>query len=799
MKKLICILLCMAMMLSSVLMLSSCKKGNSWEPKVSKKTVEIDLSDYSLIYGEELSGNGKQDANNVLTELKNLTGLALRAWVDEETEAVATEDLEILIGETNRKETVKTLKSIKDHGWAIRVFKNKIVIVGTTPFLTRAALSYFAENFVNKDGIKGSSITLNESVKLSGIETTALLDGEESRYVLVYDDRVDDVDQPASYAYDSDTNPYGGDDVDTIFTVVDQVRSLLAKSTQLRSSTFPLKKDNSDVENELEIMIGKMDDRAEYCEAIYKLEADEYGISICNGKIMLLAWNDVTVRLAYTLFEDMITSFTETDDAGNSKIELPMALDIKIKANNGWVTDFPKPEGEGIVLDGTRDVSDNCLEYIYSGSGINNAAYLAYCKKLEEAGFKTIAAENVVEGSTYRTYTNKDTGVFLHVYHSAYTHAAEYNIKYMMPSIRIIASDTESLTVPEAAILSAQSYTPVTNSKVTQLKLNYSAESFGNSYVVTLADGSFIVYDGGLGKGGDQDLQNIWNVLVALHTEVHGKAPSAEPGNQLHVRAWLLSHEHHDHFVVFTQFVRAYGKRADFKFDRLMYNATSETEMVNCHNPSGEIQTTMKTLQSYVTGGFDYIKVHTGQVYYFANVKLEVMYTHEDAYPRGLEYFNNSSTIFRMTFTDVDTTMIWLGDSERIGGDNIVATYGATLDADMVQVAHHGWNGVRVQTYELIAAEVVWWPHSLNNIKSWAQNPNASKWFWKVDYVIAHELPATKMILIADTYNTTMTLTGNESDWRNLKDTVGNKEIVYQNNPAGANGSAAVVDVRPAA
>lgn len=798
MKKLISILLCVTLMLSTALLFSSCKKGNDWEPVVSKKTVSVDLSDYAIVYGTELSDSGRQDVNNTLTKMKELTALGLRSWPDEETDVVSTEDLEILIGATNRKETVKALKSVKDHGWVIRVFDNKIVIAGTTPFLTRAALSYFADNFVNDDCVKGTTITLNQNVKLSGIETASVLDGESSRYVLVYDDRVDGVDNPASYAYDSDTNPTGGDDVDTIFTIVDQIRNLLTKSTQLRSSAFPTKLDNAET-GDFEILVGNMNDRDDYKQAISKLEADEYGISIRDGKIMLLAWNDVTVTAAYNLFEDMVTSFTQTDDAGNSKLELPMNLDIKVNIYNDWVTDFPKPEGDGIALDGTRDVADNCLEYIYSGTGVNNEAYLAYCKKLEDAGFKTIAAENVVEGSTYRTYVNEDSGVFLHVYHSAYTHAAEYGIKNMLPSIRIISSD-ESLTLPDQSILAPQSYTDLKKgSKVTQLKLNYSGQSFGNSYVVTLADGSFIVYDGGLGKGGNQDLQNIWNVLVALHTEVHGKAPSGEAGNQIHVRAWLLSHEHHDHFVVFTQFVREYGKRPEFKLDRLMYNATSDTQQVNCHNPSAEVRTKMSTLQSYVTGGFDYIKVHTGQVYYFANVKIEVMYTHEDSYPRGLEYFNNSSSIFRMTFTDVNTTMIWLGDSERIGGDNIVATYGATLDADMVQVAHHGWNGVREQTYLAIAAEVIWWPTELGNIKAWAQNPNASKWFWKVDYAVAHTLPNTKMILIADTYNTTMTLTGNESDWRNLKDMAGNKTIEYQNNPSGANGTAAVVDTRPAA
>ena len=799
MKRIISILLCATLLLSTGLLFASCKKGENGDPKVSKKTVSVDLTDYTLVYGEELSSGGKQDTNNMATALKELTGINIRSQVDAETEDVATEDLEILVGNTNRKETTKALKAVKDNGWVIRVFDNKIVIAGTNSFMTRAALSYFSENYVNEGDVKGTSITLNEKVVLSGVETVSVLDGDTAKYVIVYDDRIDDKDNggPEAYDYASDANPNGGPDTDYTYTVCDSVRSMLAKNTGARTSIFPTKLDSTTEINDYEIFVGNMDQREDVKAELCKLEANQYGITVKDGKVMILAWNDITLALAFELFQEMLTAFIETDDAGTSKCYFPTFCSVTRTLKNNWVTDFPKPEGEGIVLDGTRDVSDESLEYIYSGSGVNNAAYLSYCEKLESEGFSMIAAEKAVEGSTFRTYLNEESGVSLHVYHSAYTHAAEFGLKNLLPSIRIIAASTEFVTMPDAEVLSSATASNGSgNCKITQLKLNYSTDSFGNAYIITLADGSFIMYDGGLGKGGTQDLNNMWSTLVALHTEAHNKAPDAN--KPIHIRAWLMSHEHHDHFVVFTQFLKTYGKNNAVKIDRLMWNGTSASEQVNSNNPSKEIQNSMASLQGAVNGGFDHIKVHTGQTFYFPGLKMEILYTHEDAYPRGLEYFNNSSTIYRTTFTNTGETMIWLGDSERIGGDKIVGLYGATLDSDMVQVAHHGWNGVREQTYLTIAPEVVWWPTSLNNIKGWAQNPNASKWFWRVDYASAHTLPSVELVMIADVYNTTMTFTGSKDDYLKLKDVVGNKEIVYGKGDV-VTGAYAVVDKRPTA
>ncbi|MBE6703190.1 MAG: hypothetical protein E7585_07265 [Ruminococcaceae bacterium] len=792
-KRALSIILCLAMLLSSVALFSSCKKAENGEPKISKKTIDVNLSEYTLIYAEDLSDGTRQEAVQITAKIRELTGANVRAWVDEESDVVATDDLEILVGNTYRKETEKTLKGIKGNGWAIRVFDNKVVIVGTNDFLTRVAVNYFIHHCMVEEAVVRDAVSINQKVLVTKLDTLSFVENEEGKYQLVYDNRVDGTKNTVNY--ENDSNPTnGGPDIDYLYTVVDGIRTTLSQKFGVRSSTFPNKLDNGPA-GDFEILVGNMDERADVKEELCKLEADEYGITIKDNKIMVLAWNDVTLASAAQLFQEMIDSCVTKDEDGNISCAVPSACSLKTKINSNWVTDFPKPEGEGIVLDGTLDVGDNSLEYIYSGTGVTNAAYLSYCEKLENAGFSLITGETVLEGSTFRTYLNEETGVTLHVYHSAYKYAADFNFntEKVLPSIRVISSDTKSVDMPDSSILNAQSYTADTQSKITQLKLNYSDDSFGNSYVITLADGSFIIYDGGLGKGGTVDLNNLWAVLRTLHEEAHG--PNS--GKPIHVRAWILSHEHSDHSTVFTQFLNAYGKDSAFKFDYFLFNGVSASERVNSNNPgSGIYGTYMTNLKNKVTGGFEHIKMHTGQTFYFANIKIEILYTHEDSYPKRLEYFNNSSTIFRTTFTDTGETMIWLGDSERIGGSHILAMYGDTLDSDMVQVAHHGWNGVTTKTYEVIAPEVVWWPTSIKNFNSWTKSATASNWFHRVDHDIAYNLPTVELILVADLYNTTMTFTSADKDYT-LRDVVGNAEIVYCQ--LSTNINSAVVDKRPAA
>ena len=800
-KRILTVALCIALLSVAVAILASC--GGGGEPGVPTpmgNPVAVDMSDYTIVYAADLTTSTRQATSDISTRIKQLTGVTVRAWQDEEEDVVGTDDYEILVGMTNRNETYSALGEIGDSGWIIAPKGNKIVIVGTSDFLTRVAMTHFINNYLVEGAAKGSSINV-QKVLTTGcgkMEMSADVDGVvEGLFDFVYDNRVDAKDNggPDAYDYASDANPTtGGPDVDPTYTVVDTLRKQLASLLGVRASTMPNKEDTGP-ERDFEILVGNMDDRADLREELNKLEADEYGISIKNGKIMILAWNEVTLDAASQLAQDMFKSCIYEDDDGNVVSDVPAICFIKMKLNTDWAVDFPKPDGENIVLDGTRDVGDNSLEYIYIGDGVNNASYLAYCEKLEAAGYETIADESVWEGSTFRTYLNEEKGITLHVYHSLYQYADNYSeCKNVLTSIRIVSALVENVDMPDSSILSAGSYFNRTQTKITSLKLNVSAGSFGNSYIITLADGSFIIYDGGLGKGGTVDLDNTWAVLNALYKEAfNGQEPTS--ANPIHVRAWILSHEHGDHSTVFTQFLTSYGKNPAFRLDNFLFNGISETERVNSNNPgSGIYGKHMTTLKNKVNGGFDHIKMHTGQTFYFANMKMEILYTHEDSYPKRLEYFNNSSTIFRTTFMDTGETMIWLGDSERIGGAHILGMYGPTLDSDMVQVAHHGWNGVTTNTYDVIAPEVVWWPTSISNFNGWTKNPNHSQWFKRVDHDIAYNVVSVELILIADQYNTTMIFTADSNDYDTLYDVVGGKEIVYCE--LSTNIQSAVVDKR---
>ena len=802
MKKIISLLLCLCTVLSVVAIFSSCKKEEG--PQVDGETATIDLSGYTVICSDELTNMGRDDTYVMANTLRSMTGISsMRAWEDKEDAPVDTEDLEILVGETNRTQSVNAKKEIKNHGWIISVDGCKIVILGTTPLLTQIAVQYFRENYMTETAVQGTSITLNRKVLNSDVKMVELARDGVSNYAIVYDDGVDDFNNRANgatYDYASDENPNGGPDVDAVFTYCEEIKELLATTTGAKRTSIDMKK-TSVTATTGEILIGNMN-RSEYKAQANKLLANEYGVAVQNGTIMLLAWNDVTLKLITPLLQDML----EGSKTAGGTYMMPANCFMKEQAKSSslkadWKVDFPKPEGEGIQLDGTVDVGTNSLEYIYTGAGVNAAAYNAYCTKLEAAGYTVQkGSANQMGNDLFRMYVNESQKVALYVYLSTYSYAAQYNDTESLPGIRIIATGTDNKTLPSEAMLDATAYnnrtyltTASKKTGITQMKLNYAAGSFGNSYFYTLADGTFVVYDGGSNKGAT-DSDNIWDCLNAAYKLVHGTEPTtAKP---IHIRAWLLSHEHMDHYSAFRDFCKDYGKESTLRLDALLFNPVSASQRVNSNNPEATVQNNIATFQGYVTGGFDLVKVHTGQTFYFVNLKLEVLYTHEDAYPKRLEYFNNSSTIFRGTLKTEDasgnpteSTMIWMGDSERIGGRRIMAAYGTGLKSDMVQVAHHGHTAVHFIVYQLIAPDVVWWPASISNYRSYISNKNHAKWYYRVDYQIAYELDSADLILIADTYNTTMFITGTQADWSSLIDLSGSTVTYTDVIRASSNGA----------
>ena len=632
-KRVLSLLLCVVLLLSSAVVLSSCKKNNDG-PKVSRKVVDLALTGYTVITGVELTEATEKHVFSFTQNVSDLIGVDMGVLKDVEVDIVENEAPEVLVGETSRKESQDTLESIKGVGWAIRVFPktNKVAIVGTTPYLTRVALSYFERTYLNAESASEKVLSVNQKVMNSKMETLSLVDtvDEEDVPFAVICDKFAANYKKGSGATEADPESGGTHFYDYPIALQTMVVNSLQEATGV-----PVYTGNSGNEAvEKEILVGNMD-RPEMKEEIGKIDADECALTIRDGKILMVAWSDDALQGTVELFDDMMEGSAITDEEGNVTYQIPNNCTIVQTYTTQWVTDFPRPTGENIYPHGAVHVDNNYLQYIYAGSGVNREAFVAYCETLKAAGYKALGNEDVQwEGSSFRTFINEEKGISLHVSHTAFSHATEQKIGGMLNSIRIVAGSVNEgwETLPDEQYFRPQvagteeqvkngeaDYVKITESRVTSIQIN-PANGWGLGQIITLADGTFIIIDGGRTGGGFE--ADFYEVLCQLYRQTHGgKDPTKE--KPLHIRAWMITHGHGDHMNLIHDFCVLRGNDPKVRFDYLMYNKPSQMQLFNCGSIGFSLDR-FQTMKDAMKNPFKYVAVQTGQVFYFANCKFEI-------------------------------------------------------------------------------------------------------------------------------------------------------------------------------
>ena len=109
--------------------------------------------------------------------------------------------------------------------------------------------------------------------------------------------------------------------------------------------------------------------------------------------------------------------------------------------------------------------------------------------------------------------------------------------------------------------------------------------------------------------------------------------------------------------------------------------------------------------------GANIIKAHSGQVIKAGGVEIEMLFTYADLEPQMLDEMNTTSLVFRVTAQD--NSVMVLGDASNRSINYLIDIYGDYMESDMVQIAHHGYNGV-AEVYSLIDADVVLFPGGVN-------------------------------------------------------------------------------------
>ncbi len=230
-------------------------------------------------------------------------------------------------------------------------------------------------------------------------------------------------------------------------------------------------------------------------------------------------------------------------------------------------------------------------------------------------------------------------------------------------------------------------YTAVGETTVTQLDTR-NEDGNGMAYIIRLADGSFILIDGGYAETTDAAYKKL--------VELNGGSEE-----DIHIRAWLLTHSHGDHFGNFKEFSGKYAGRV--KLDAVLYAPT--------HKISGQDPYFVTQLPDHVKRfeGAALCSIAGGMVFTFADVELEVLLTAEQIYKNGDPgNYNESSVVFRIQ--NDSGSMVFFGDAGEHCAAWLCENYGEALKGDMAQASHHGLETGTIAVYDLIKPSTVWWP-----------------------------------------------------------------------------------------
>ncbi len=248
-------------------------------------------------------------------------------------------------------------------------------------------------------------------------------------------------------------------------------------------------------------------------------------------------------------------------------------------------------------------------------------------------------------------------------------------------------------TVPAAPRIEAFGAvnTPVTDSSSLfgagrlTMYANHEASSQLLSVIIENGEGGLIVVDGGWTDNAEFLLNQI-----------------KQKGG--HVQAWLITHPHSDHAGALADIL--YKHSNEITIDGIYYSFLEDSwYQEKDANAAGMV--------SHLKGAFANIsqdKLHgnivAGQVIDAGPAKIQVL---NQAYNTSSDFVNNSSVAYMVSLNGTNT--VFLGDLAQAGGERLMSEHDlSALDCDIVQMSHHGQNGVGYEVYKALKPEICLWP-----------------------------------------------------------------------------------------
>ncbi len=453
----------------------------------------------------------------------------------------------------------------------------------------------------------------------------------------------------------------------------------------------------------VEILVG----RTNYEESVgvtSTLPFGDYAVKVVGKKIVVVGYTELAMNFAANTFIGKLNSLV-TGEGQTQSLSLK-AADVDAAGTKDAVLSS-LPVFDGGVYDSWYDPGDSCDEITLTKT--SPEAFDAYVAKLKANGYTEHITREVMDNKFATLYSDKQT----------------VNLAYYKADkkTRLIIEPFDKTTLFGAE--ADNKYNVVTKSQITMLGLEYQKSdggyaSNGLSILIRIADGRFIVVDGGFNSAKDMDM------LIAQM-----KAQSADyvaKTGGIKIAGWIITHAHGDHSgAIAGQYSKL--KSNNIKVERFIVNFMSDDERNKSINyylsngssnwSSGEGSQWSKVYSNAAALGADIVVTHVGHIYYLADLTIETLYTIENYGPALAQAFNTTSLIMKMTFTDPETKKqtVYMSTGDATGPAFLATAkyFGKYLQSDIVQVAHHGYTtwGTEEGTmsaYRLMAPPTVLWP-----------------------------------------------------------------------------------------
>ena len=500
------------------------------------------------------------------------------------------------------------------------------------------------------------------------------------------------------------------------------IRDEIDKSTGVRLSMgddFKRASDSYD-DSTVEILVGKTQ-HPQVTEAIKGLRYSDYTIKAVGNKIVVFGYTDNAIKAAAKAFAELVDDYVKEEN-GTVSVSIPSEALNVVEVHSGSKDLAAVPVFNDTTFVATSTSDKKCNQIILEDA--TPESYKEYITLLESEGYKKYT-DNDISGNLFTTLYNDD-----------YT----LNVGYYKPNdeCRIVIEPFAEKTL--IGLESDNKYTAVTTTQITMLGCEFKESSGaykgnGLSLLYRLADGSFVIVDGG------HDTNSTWwrNNLMDAITE---QAKDYASGKDIRIAAWFISHAHGDHMGMLKKEASNFAKK--FTVERVIANLMSDKEIEKSLSSSykenfggGEAKVTNQVRTAASDLGAELIQCHTGQKFYFADTVFEILYTVETFAPATTNALNTSSILVRSTTTDANgksTSVMVMGDVTGPAMAICNKMYGNDLRCEIVQVAHHGYqtwgnDNAIAESYKLMSPEIVLWPMGLNAFAT-HQHKAYSKVLW---------------------------------------------------------------------